>query len=252
MVAVMKPVAVIGRYTLFCLGSTRCMFWPPLNYRLVMVQLEFVGNRSIGIVILAALMIGAIFGLQLGHIFRIFGAESMLGAASAFALAKELAPVTTAMLVTCRAGSAMAAEIATMRVNEQIDAMRVMAVNPLSYLVAPRLLASLIMTPLLSGVFVLVGTISAFGLGVSFYDIDVGIFIERIEWIVEPKHILEGEIKAFVFGGILSTVGCFCGYYAGGGAKGVGRSTTVAVVTSLVAILIVDFFLSYLQFQLFD
>lgn len=99
--------------------------------------MEFVGNRSFGVMVLAGMMVGAIFGFQLGEIFRIFGAESMIGAAAGFTLSKELAPVIGSMLVTGRAGSSMAAEIATMRVNEQIDAMRVMAVNPYSYLIAP-------------------------------------------------------------------------------------------------------------------
>lgn len=141
----------------------------------------------------------------------------------------------------------MAAEIATMKVNEQIDAMRVMAVNPIGYLVSPRILASLLIMPLLSSIFLLVGVLSAFFIGVVIYDVDVGIFFDKIKWISQPNHILQGMLKAVIFGIIFSSIGCFKGFYAGGGAKGVGKATTEAVVLSLVTILISDFFISYMQ-----
>ncbi len=211
--------------------------------------MEFVGNRSLGITIISATMIGAVFGMILGDIFRTFGAESMLGAAAGIALSKELAPVFCGFLVTARAGSAMAAEIATMRVNEQIDAMRVMAVNPYGYLVAPRILAAALMMPLLTCIFILTGVVASFFVGVSFFDIDIGTFIEKLRWMVKPQFIIQGMEKGAVFGVILASIGCYKGFYAGGGAKGVGRATTEAVVFSLVAIMVIDFFISYLQFD---
>src|SRR5690606_13738526 len=125
---------------------------------------------------------------------------------------------------------AMAAEIATMRVNEQIDAMRVMAVNPIWYLVAPRILASMIMMPLLTAVFVLWGVGSSFVIGIMLFDVDVGIFFENLSWIVKPEYVFQGMQKAAIFGLIFSSLGCFTGFYAGGGAKGVGRAVTTAVV----------------------
>lgn len=245
----LKPVAAIGRYTLFTSLSLQRCFFPPVQMRLLFRQLEFVGNRSFGIITISAVMVGAVFGLILGDIFRTFGAESMLGAAAGIALSKELAPVFSGFLVTARAGSAMAAEIATMRVNEQIDAMRVMAVNPYGYLVAPRILGSVVMLPLLTCIFILSGVATAFVIGVAFFDIDVGTFYEKMRWLVKPRYILQGMEKAAVFGAILASVGCYKGFYAGGGAKGVGRATTEAVVLSLVAILVSDYFLSYLQFD---
>ncbi len=247
--AAMAPVGKIGRFALFSFESIRRIFMPPVSLELLLRQMEFVGNRSFGVALMAGTMVGAIFGFQLGEIFRIFGAESMIGAAAGFTLSKELAPVVGSMLVTGRAGSAMAAEIATMRVNEQIDAMRVMAVNPYSYLVAPRVAASIIMMPLLSALFILSGVFAAFLIGVVFYDVDVGVFFDKILWIVEPKHLVQGLQKAAIFGGIFSMVGCYQGFYATGGAKGVGRATTAAVVISLVSILVVDFFVSFLQFR---
>jgi len=247
--AVSKPVTGLGSYTIFLYESIRRFFWPPLSFQLVVKQMEFVGNRSFWIMVLAGTMVGAVFGLQFGEIFRIFGAEGMIGAAAAFALSKELAPVIGSFLVTARAGSSMAAEIATMRVNEQIDAMRVMAVNPYSYLVAPRLLGSVVMMPLLTCVFTLAGVIAAYLIGVALYDVDVGVFFDKIRWIVEPRHIIQGMEKAAIFGAIFASVGCYKGFNAKGGAKGVGRATTEAVVISLVAILISDFFISWMQFD---
>jgi phospholipid/cholesterol/gamma-HCH transport system permease protein len=211
-------------------------------------QCEFVGNQSIGVMILSGMMIGAVFGLQFGEMFRIFGAEGMIGAAAGYALSKELAPVVGSFLVTARAGSSMAAEIATMRVNEQIDAMRVMAVNPFNYLVAPRIWASVAMMPLLTMIFIISGVFCSFMIGVAIYDVDLAVFFDKIQWIVKPRHLWEGAQKAMIFGLILSIVGCYKGFYANGGAKGVGRATTEAVVMSLVTILVVDFFISYLNY----
>lgn len=245
----LHQVEGFGSFMIFLASGLRQIFSRDLRRELVFRQLEFIGNRSFAIILLAGTMVGAVFGLQFGEIFRIFGAESMIGAAAAFALSKELAPVIGSFLVTARAGSAMAAEIGTMRVNEQIDAMRVMAVNPINYLVTPRMLASILMMPLLSALFTLAGVTSAFAIGVGMYDVDVGIFFEKIRFIVAPRHIIQGLEKAAIFGAIFSSTGCFKGFHAGGGAKGVGRATTEAVVISLVTILIIDFFISYLQFE---
>ncbi|RZA12919.1 MAG: ABC transporter permease, partial [Proteobacteria bacterium] len=154
---VQSSVHGLGQYTTFVIRSVQKSFRPMVKPSLLLAQLEFVGNRSLMICILAGIMIGGIFGFQLGEIFVVFGTESMIGAATGFALARELAPVVGAFLVTARAGSAMAAEIASMKVNEQIDAMRVMAVDPYNYLIAPRLIASVLMMPLLSSLMVVVG-----------------------------------------------------------------------------------------------
>lgn len=244
-----KPIQAIGSYTLFLTESLKRCVFPPVKMTLLFRQLEFVGNRSFGIIVISATMVGAIFGLILGDIFRTFGAESMLGAAAGIALSKELAPVFTGFLVTARAGSSMAAEIATMRVNEQIDAMRVMAVNPYGYLVAPRILGGVFMMPLLAAIFILSGVFAAMLTGVVFFDIDLGTFFEKLRWMVKPRYIFQGMIKAAIFGAILSSIGCYKGFFAGGGAKGVGRATTEAVVLSLVAIVVSDYFISYLQFD---
>lgn len=245
----LQPISACGALVSFIGQTILRTFRPRMSIKLFLKQCEFTGNLSVAITILAGMMIGAVFGLQFGEILRIFGAEGMIGASAGFALSKELAPVVGSFLVTARAGSSMAAEIATMRVNEQIDAMRVMAVNPYNYLVAPRIWASVAMMPLLTLIFILSGVFCAFVIGVAIYDVDLAVFFDKIQWIVKPSHIWEGVQKSMVFGLIFSSVGCYKGFHAAGGAKGVGRATTEAVVISLVTILVVDFFMSYAQYK---
>lgn len=246
---VIEPIVSLGSFSSFMIRCVKRIFFPPVNFKLLIIQLEFVGNRSISIIVLAGFMVGAIFGFQLGEIFKIFGATSMIGAAAGFALSRELAPMIGGFLVTGRAGSAMAAELATMRVNEQIDAMRVMSVNPYSYLVAPRILASVLVMPLLTILFVVVGVLASFLVGVAWYDVDVADFISKIQWVVSPSDLLAGCEKAMVYGLLFSGIGCYQGFHASGGAKGVGKATTVAVVISYVSILVADYFITYLQFS---
>ncbi|MFK7873672.1 MAG: MlaE family ABC transporter permease [Oligoflexales bacterium] len=244
-----QPLSALGRYVLFCLQVFRCAVSRSWDFRLLFQQMEFVGIRSFWIIVLAAMMIGAVFGIQFGQIFKLFGIEAMIGAAASFALSRELAPIVGAFLVTGRAGSAMAAEIATMKVNEQLDAMRVMSVNPVHYLVVPRVMASILMMPFLTAFFIIVGVASSYIIGILLFQIDEGIFFTQMRWITQPKHVLQGMQKAMVFGFIISTVGCYSGFFSSGGAKGVGASTTTAVVVSLVAVLVSDFFISYIQIQ---
>ena len=245
----LEPIQSFGKFLIFNYETFKRTFYPPVSLILLIRQLEFVGNRSFMVIVLAGVMVGGIFGFQLGEIFRIFGAESMMGAAAAYTLSREMAPVVGGFLVAGRAGSAMAAEIAIMRVNEQIDAMGVMAVNPYNYLIAPRVLASVIMMPLLTSIFVISGVFTSFIVGISFYDVDVGRFIKRISWVVEPSDVFQGLQKAVVFGLILSTVSCYKGFFASGGAKGVGQATTSSVVASFVLILVSDFLITYLQYK---
>ncbi len=241
-----KTVHLFGNYMLFVGQSLMRMVHPRINARLLLAQLEFVGSRSFLIAVMAGIMVGGIFGFQLGEIF---GAESLIGASTGFALARELAPIVGSFLVTARAGSAMAAEIASMKVNEQIDSMRVMSVDPFSYLMAPRILASMIAMPLIAIMMVFAGVVTSFVVGVSFYQIDVADFFSKLEWIVDTEDLFMGMQKAALFGFVFSSIGCFEGYRARGGAKGVGRATTQAVVTSYVAILVLDFFITYIQFK---
>ncbi len=234
----------VGRFVLFAWSVVKEFF--PMPRKLLLVQMEFIGNKSFWIITLAAMMIGAVFGLQFGEIFRVFKSESMIGAAASYSLSKELAPVVSAFLVTGRAGSSMAAEIATMKVNDQIDSLKVLGVSPFNYLIAPRVLATFLMLPLLTAVFLFVGVLASYMIGVMIFNVDSGVYIANIQWISEPKHIFEGLVKSAIFGLILSLIGCYKGIEAGRGAKGVGTATTQSVVFALVTILIVDFMLSFI------
>ena len=237
----------MGKLVLFCRDFFYTLASNNLRFHLVSRQLEFVGNKSFLIVFLASLFTGGVLGLQLGVIFKIFGAESLMGATTGKSLALELAPVMCSFIVTGRAGAAMAAEIATMRVNEQIDAIEAMGVNPMNYLVVPRVIASILMTPLLTILFLGIGVIGSYIVGVIFYKIDSRVFTNQIKWLVLPLDIWKGFIKAIFFGFIFSIIACYKGFYASGGAKGVGEATTRAVVLGLLTILIVDFVITLMQ-----
>lgn len=237
----------VGRYTLLLKEVAYWAGHPPVRLRLIFKQFEFVGNKSFTIIFLSSLFTGAVLGLQIGKIFGIFRAEGLMGAATGKSLALELAPVMCGFIVTGRAGAAMAAEIATMRVNEQIDAMESMGVDPVSYLIVPRVIASVIMMPVLAGIFLGLGTLGCYIVGLLMFKVDTAVFLQQLQWLVWVSDIRKGLFKALVFGFILSTIACYKGYYAKGGAKGVGEATTDAVVTSLLTILIVDFFISIIQ-----
>jgi phospholipid/cholesterol/gamma-HCH transport system permease protein len=237
----------LGEFLVFCGHAFREMFSRPLRLRLIFQQMQFIGYESTFIILLCGFFIGAAVSLQVGTIFVLFGAQSMLGAANAKALARELSPLMAGFLIAGRAGAAITAEISTMKVNEQIDAMEAMAVDPISYLVVPRLIASLLMLPLLVALFNLMGQIASLMIALTIFDIDMGIFFDKMAKIVSWKDVWSGLQKAVVFGGIISLLACRYGLGASGGAKGVGKATTNSVVMMLLILLGVDFVITYLQ-----
>ncbi len=222
---------------------------PPFRAREIWQQLESIGNQSLPIILLTGFFTGAVFGLQIGGIFMIFRAESLMGGATGIALATELAPLVTAFLLIGRVGAAMTAEISTMVVQEQVLALEAMAVNPLHYLVVPRVLASMVMMPLLCGVFMAIGIVGALIIALFLYDVDQGVFFERVNTMVVPHDLIVGLRKMFIFSFFISVICCRRGLQAEGGAKGVGLATTTAVVTSLLMILCIDFLISYFQIR---
>ena len=239
----LKDFGIYAREVLFQ------FFRRPFRNHLIVQHMEFIGNQSLMIVALSAFFVGAVFALQIGEVFRIFKAEGIMGAATGKALARELAPMMTAFLLAGRAGAAMTAEIGTMRVNEQVDAMEAMAVEPIHYLVVPRLYAILVMAPLLSAIFLLIGELGAFLVGVVLFDVDQGAFFNKIIDFVTFQDVISGLEKAFIFGGLIALVACFYGLNARGGAKGVGRATTNSVVMTLLVLLISDFLMTFLQIR---
>ncbi len=241
---VVATIEEFGRHSRILAMGLRALFQRPLRLRLFFKQMEFVGVQSLSIVLITGAFTGAVFALQSNVAFSLFGAQGLVGATVGLALARELAPVLTALMVTGRAGSAMAAELGTMRVTEQIDALEAMGVEPVGYLVTPRLVAATVMMPIMAMVFNIIGIIGAWVVGTVVLGISEGPFIGRIEWYVDPDDITGGLIKAAVFGLIMATVGCTRGFYTSGGAEGVGKATTRAVVVSSVSILISDYFLT--------
>lgn len=238
----------VGKVTILFAQTCLWTFRPPYRVKQLIKAMEFVGVGSLFIVVLTGVFTGAVFALQGAGAFRMFNAESLVGSTVGLSLARELSPVLTGLMVTGRAGSGIATELGTMRVTEQIDALYTMAVNPVQYLVVPRFLAGLIMVPILSALFTLVGMFGCYLVGVVMLGIDEGIFIEKVKWFVEPEDLTSGLVKACVFGGILTIVGCYKGFYAAGGARGVGIATTQSVVVSSVLILVSDYFLTAMMF----
>lgn len=244
-------IDVVEGFGLFGILMVRALlmtFRPPIRFKNFFEAMEDVGVGSLFIVMLTGMFSGAVFSLQSVAAFRMFAAESMVGTTVALTLSRELGPVLTGLMVAGRSGSSMATTLGTMRVTEQIDAMEVMAVDAVHYLVTPRIVATVIMAPLLTMLFVFIGMVGAYGVAVGLMGVDPGMFIGNISIIVEPADLTNGAIKAAVFGLAIAAIGCYKGFYASGGAKGVGEATTTAVVYGSVSILVLNYFLTAIMF----
>ncbi len=241
-------VEEFGRVLLLFISAAAWMVRPPFRFRVLFKQMEFVGVHSLTVVMITGIFTGMVLALQTYYGFRMFGGESLVGATVVLSMTRELGPVITALMVTGRAGSAMAAELGTMKVTEQIDALYTMSVNPIQYLVVPRIIASTLMLPVLTTISDFIGGVGGYFVGVKLLQINSGIFMARIIEFVDLADIFNGLVKSACFGLILSLVGCYKGFYTTGGAEGVGKSTTQAVVISSVAILISDYFLTAAMF----
>ncbi len=214
---------------------------PPVRVQNIFAQLDFVGVGSIFIVMLTGIFSGMVFAHQSSRAFLLFNAESLVGPTVALTLTRELAPVFTALMVTMRAVSAMCTELGTMRVTEQVDALETIAVNPVQYLLVPRVFAGMVMVPMLTMLFNTAGMVGAYLIAVNVHGISAGTFIYRTQQWLDPEDINEGLIKAVVFGLAVTLIGCYKGYNASGGAKGVGQATTEAMVASAVSIVVLDY-----------
>ncbi len=243
-----KSINNLGGMFIFFVKAIIFIFKPPYRIKNYIETLEFVGVGSIFIIFLTGSFTGAVLALQMSYAFRQFNAEGLTGATVALTLTRELAPVLTGLMVTGRAISAMATEIGTMRVTEQIDALHTMAVDPLHYLVSPRIFSTIFMMPVLTMIFNIVGMIGAYLVGVVMMNIDPGIFLDKIKWIVTIEDLNSGLIKAIFFGAIISLNGTYYGFHTTGGARGVGEATTKAVVSSSILIFISDYFLTSVMF----
>jgi phospholipid/cholesterol/gamma-HCH transport system permease protein len=235
----------LGAMVLFLL-RTFLMIFHRKQFPIIIHQVYFIGARSATIVMLVGLFTGMVLGLQLFHTLVKFGSAGVLGTAVALSLIRELGPVLTAIMITARAGSSMAAEIGIQRISDQIDALDTMRIDPLRYLVSPRIAASIISFPLLTALFDLIGILGGFITGVMMMGLNAGTYFYRVRTGVDLEDITGGFIKALVFAVLVSMICCFQGYYThlrrdSFGAKAVGFSTTSAVVVSCVLILVADY-----------
>lgn len=217
--------------------------------RHVLQQMAHLGVDSLPIVLLTILFTGMVITLQTAHEFVKYGAQSSVGGGVAIAMGRELAPVLTGVVVGGRVGAAITAEIGSMKVTEQIDALRVMAVNPVHYLVVPRFLACMLMLPLLVVMADVIGTLGGYIVAVYYADINAFTYMNSIDVLAEVGDVTGGLIKAMVFGGIIAIIGCYKGLTTQTGAEGVGRATTESVVTSIILIFISNYFLSMLLYR---
>jgi phospholipid/cholesterol/gamma-HCH transport system permease protein len=245
--AVLEVLDDVGGTVLLAAQMLSWLIRPPYRWAQLLIALDFIGAGSTFIVALVGMFTGMAFTVSTIVGFRQFSAEGMVGGVVALALARELAPVLASVVVTARAGSTMASELGNMRVTEQIDAITTMGVSPIQYLVAPRVVAATLMLPLLAVCFGVAGMGGAYVVAVVWQDIDPGVFFDRVRAFVEMKDLRMLVVKSVCFGAIVSTICCKKGFYASGGARGVGEATAKAVVASIVAIFAADYVLTTLM-----
>jgi len=239
-------VTEIGRVLMFLGQTLRATISGPFYVRNLFKQMEQIGVNSVPVVLTTAISTGMVLALQSYTGFNRFGAQSLIGAVVSLSMTRELGPVLTGLMVAGRAGASMAAELGTMRVTEQIDALHTLATNPIKYLVVPRFLASTIMMFFLSGLGTYVGILGGYFVGVKVLGTNPTTYMNQSINNTTVSDIWYGLIKALVFGAVVGLIGCYKGFNTEGGAEGVGKATTGAVVVSCMLILILDYFLSAL------
>ncbi len=238
-----------GRILLLFVATARQLFASPFEGQNTFRQMLEVGIRSIPVVVVTAIFTGMVFALQTYTGFKRFGAETLVGTVVALSMTRELGPVLTGLIVAGRAGAAMAAELGTMRVTEQIDALETLATNPVKYLIVPRFTAGLVMMPALSLCADMIGIVGGYFVTVGLFGTSSVVYWDQTWNYLESSDIYNGLIKAVFFGGAIAIISCYKGFTARGGAEGVGKATTGAVVVSSMTILIADYFLSSWLFK---
>jgi phospholipid/cholesterol/gamma-HCH transport system permease protein len=244
----LKSCKFFGRYTLFVAQACQTACSTPLKMSKLFTQMDRIGIQSFPISVLTGLFAGGIIALQTYASFKQFGSEHMIGPVVALTMTRELGPVLTGLMVAGRCSSGIAAEVGTMRITEQIDALETLCINNFQYLIVPRMLASIIMLPFLTIFSMSFGIMGGYVVCVYVYALNPIDYIDGIIELLKASDIINGLIKAAFFGFILSSVGAFKGFYTWGGAKGVGIATTESVVVASIAILASNYFLSTLLF----
>lgn len=245
---IMHLCVTMGTLVIFLVQIIKTLFTTRLKIRKTLMQSEEIGVDSWIIAILTGTFAGAVLALQSYIGFKRYGGQEFVGPVVALSMARELGPVITGLMVTGRAGSAIAAEIGTMRITEQIDALQTLAINPLQYLVIPRILAGIIVLPFLAVFSMMFGVLGGYFIAVHALGLNGEQFIQGIKKYLEFSDITSGLIKSAWFGFILTWVGCFKGYNASGGARGVGVATTQSVVMGSILLILANYFLTAILF----
>jgi phospholipid/cholesterol/gamma-HCH transport system permease protein len=234
----------VGGITIFFLKVIISIFTSPIKKRHILQSMANIGVNTLPIASIMAIFTGMVLATQAYYQFKQFDVEMYIGTLVGFSMVRELGPVLTAIIVAGRIGSSTAAEIGSMKVTEQLDAMKILAVDPISYLSTPRFLASLVMLPTLTIYTDFIGIFGGYLIGVWKYGVRSGIYIDKMLQYITAWDVITGLIKSLFFGIIIIVVGCYKGFSAKGGAEGVGRATTGAVVVSSILILIANYFLT--------
>ncbi len=239
----------LGRILILLFLTIKQLLLPPPEMKSIVRQMVEIGIRSLPVVLITAIFTGMVFALQTYTGFKRFGAEAVVGTVVALSMTRELGPVLTGLIVAGRAGAAMAAELGTMRVSEQIDALETLATNPIKYLIVPRFLSGVMMLPALATIADITGIIGGYFITVGLFETSSIVYWKRTWDYLEMRDIFSGLLKSGFFGASISLISCYKGFYTTGGAEGVGKATTGAVVLSSMTILISDYFLSAWLFK---
>lgn len=242
--SVLNTIAGLGHFTSFL---SRVLYWtfkPPFRMKLLFEQLYFIGNKSFFIVALTGSFSGMVMCYQTYFGFKLISADSFVGPIVAISLAKELAPVFTGLIVSGRAGAAMAAKIGSMKVTEQVDALEVMGIDSIQYLAVPRVIATTFVLPMLTILFQFIGNFGSYIIGTKVLKIDPVVYFSKLSDFMFLSDLYQGIIKAYFFGFIIAMIGTYFGFNVQGGAEGVGKATNLAVVWGMVMVLVFDFFLT--------
>ncbi|MRG94726.1 ABC transporter permease [Polyangium spumosum] len=234
----------IGTTVSLTFQTVAWLFRPPFRASQMLAAMDYIGVQSTFLVGLTGLFSGMVVALQSVYALKQFSAEANVGGIVAVSLMREVSPVFSALMITARAGSGMAAELGNMRVTEQIDAITTMGVSPVQYLLSPRLLAGVMMGPLLCMLYSTIGMIGCYLVAVAWLGGDWGFFLRSIHDFARPRDLFMGLVKGAIFGFLIASIACRHGYFASGGARGVGMATTRAVVESCVAILVANYVLT--------
>jgi phospholipid/cholesterol/gamma-HCH transport system permease protein len=236
----------VGGITDLAMQSVQFMFRRPFPFQLLMEQFDTVGVRSLSIVVITSLFIGMVLALQTAYSLAEFGGKLFVGRVVSLSLVRELAPVLTSLMVGGRVGAGMTAEIGTMKVSEQIDALRALGTNPVRRLVMPRVLATTLAFPMLTLIANALGILGGLLIAVANLDLSANVYLRSVVTTVKYNDLASGVGKTFFFGFAIALIACFNGLRTSGGADGVGRATTQTVVMGAITVLIMDFFLTKL------